>query len=369
MSCLLAFILFASAAIFYSQGYRFDFKAKRIVQTGGIFLKVEPKQASVFLNDKLKDKTDFLFGNVLLKNLLPEKYKVRVEKEGFHPWAKNLEVNEKEVTEAKRVVLIPKNPRLKILTSEIKNFWFFPDGGKIIFLRENEGGWTLHSYSPDEKKERQILKEKDVAKTGAKFIGLRFSPSQQEALLKTEIKGAAKNFLLDLTKNPPPLKSAIGSETNTVFSSQKINGDLYYLDKEGHLVKSGKNLVEGIFKDFKVSPDFQKVVLITDYEIWVLFLREQSAAPKRKELEKIYLTRFSKKIGEIFWYNSEYLIFNVGEEIKIAEIDNRDRLNIVDLTGFQNSQLEGIKIFFNLFDKKLYVLNKDNLFISEKLLP
>jgi len=291
LTCLFLFLLIAPSAIFYSQGYRIDFNPPagglKIVQTGGIFLKVEPKQATVFVDEKLKKKTDFLFGTILIKNLLPGWHKIRVEKNGFHSWEKNLEIKEKEVTEAKNIILIPQNPKFTVLTQGIKNFSDFPE-----------------------------------------------------------------------------LKEIFPTSTNATTSNSP-----YYLDESGYLFKNGEKLSEMSFKTLKISPNFQKLALIRDYEIRLLFIEPQSSQPQRKANEQIYLTRFSKKIGEVFWYNPDYLLFNVGGEIKITEIDNRDQLNIADLISFKESETENLKIFFDQNNKKLYILNKGDFSVSEKLLP
>ena len=86
---------------------------------------------------------------------------------------------------------------------------------------------------------------------------------------------------------------------------------------------------------------------------------------EKKVGEEIFLTRFSEKIGEVFWLTSHYLIFNTGSKIKIAEIDDRDKINIVDLVEFPDP-----KIFWNQNNKKLYILSEKNLYTSrERLAP
>ncbi|MBU4481664.1 hypothetical protein KKH59_05170 [Patescibacteria group bacterium] len=405
LSCLFLFLLIAPSVIFYSQGYRVDFNPPaggiKIVQTGGIFLKVEPKQATVFVDEKSKKKTDFLFGTILIKNLLPGWHKIRVEKDGFHPWEKNLEIKEKEVAEAKNIILIPQNPNFTVLTQGINNFWFSLDGKKIIFLRAREQEWELFSYEIDKGVENYLIKEKDIGE-GVEIDDLKFSSDQKEIILETKIKPASakatagrddfKKIILDISRVPPILTNAttspaqileqnLGGQAEDFLVSQKINGESYELDNSGKLFKNGGKLSEMSFKTIKISPNFQKLALIQDYEIWLLFIEPQSSQPQRKANEQIYLTRFSKKIGEVFWYNSDYLLFNVGGEIKITEIDNRDRLNIADLisftplesppflTGFKESEAEKFKIFFDQNNKKLYILNKGNFSVSEKLLP
>ena len=93
-----------------------------------------------------------------------------------------------------------------------------------------------------------------------------------------------------------------------------------------------------------------------------MFLKEKLDSPQKKAGEKLFLIRLSEKIGDCFWLNSNYLVFNAGNKIKIAEIDDRDRINIVDITEFENPE-----IFFNKNDKKLYLLSGENLYRSEAL--
>jgi len=145
LSFLTLFLLLAPAIVLYSQGYRFDLENKKLSQTGGLFLKVLPKQAEVYLDDKLSKKTDFFFGSVLIENLLPQKYKIRVRKEGFYAWEKNLEIKEKQVAEAKNIILFPENPKFNVLFSEVEKFWFSPDQKKLVLLENDvqSGLWAL----------------------------------------------------------------------------------------------------------------------------------------------------------------------------------------------------------------------------------
>ncbi len=81
--------------------------------------------------------------------------------------------------------------------------------------------------------------------------------------------------------------------------------------------------------------------------------------------------RLSEKITDVFWLNDNYLIFMAGDKIKISEIDYRDRLNIIDIFEIKKLPQNGsaVKMFWNQFDKKLYLLSKNNLYSSDALLP
>jgi len=422
--CLFLFLLIAPAAVFYSQGYRFDFETKKITQTGGLFLKIEPKQVEIYLNGKLEKKTDFFFGSALIENLLPRKYKIEIKKEGYEPWEKNLEVKEKEVIEVKNIVLIPENPNFSILTENVKEFWFSPDEKKIILSEKTEAGWALKLYDLERNVKSHLIDDKDVYSKGADLMGLDFSPDSKEIYLNIGVKEqdsnppaalplvkderAPKNFALKLDKLPPVLtERKITPKTEDIVISQVVfNDENYYLDNSGHLFKNGEKITEKPFpikaeteyklnifpeniflrenktlylfssnsKSFekffenasllKISPDNKKLVLISDYEIWILFLKETTSQPQRKAREQLFLVRLSEKIGDCFWLNSDYLIFNAANKIKIAEIDDRDKINIVDVAEFESPE-----IFWNQVDKKLYILSGENLSQSGKLLP
>jgi len=135
---------------------------------------------------------------------------------------------------------------------------------------------------------------------------------------------------------------------------------LYCLDEKG---KSFQKLFEHL-NNTRFSPDSKEAVYFNNYEIWVLFLEKKYEQPQKEAREKLFITRFSEKIDEVFWYTNHYLIFNSGDKIKVAETDDRDKINIVDLAEFKNP-----KIFWNQNEKKLYILTEETLFTSEKIAP
>jgi len=76
------FLIVIPVIILYSSGYRLsdDFK---IVKTGGIFISNNESGASVLLNGKLKKSAGILDKNMLVQNVKPGNYTVKVEKEGI----------------------------------------------------------------------------------------------------------------------------------------------------------------------------------------------------------------------------------------------------------------------------------------------
>jgi len=398
---ILFFIISVSLTL-YTQGYRPDFKNKKLTKTGGLFLKVQPKQVNVYLNDKFFKKTDFIFGSLLIENLLPKKYKIKIEKEGYFPWEKNLEVKENNVTEAKYIILFPKKLNFGILFTEIENFWVSLGGKKMIFLEKKENEKFLSLYDLEKKIKNTLIK---LPENDFELIDFWLSGDEKIVYLKVKSKEEIKIFSLNLEEIQPKLKETIQEKLpfeNIAF--KKTEKEIYYLTNSGFIYKSDSdfkfriqinrnpfpierdeeykleifgdwlflkegekffyfNQEEDNFEkiqeevlNYKISPDNEKLAIFSNNEILVFFLKDKITQPTKQKGEKVFITRFSEKIGDLFWLNSDYLIFSVGNKIKVCEIDDRDRMNIYDLGEFEEP-----KIFFNEVEKNLYILSKGNL--------
>lgn len=457
--CVFLFLLITPLVIFYSQGYRFDFNppsgGKRITQTGGLFLKVEPKQVKIFVNGELTKKTDFFFGSALIENLLPKKYEILVKKptvptqEGYQSWEKTLEIKEKEVTEVKNILLIPENLNLNVLVKGVKDFFPSNDEKKVILRKEGENGWYITLFDLEKNVETFLTEGKDLSRKKVDFLSLQWSFDSKKVLLEAAINEEQKYFILELDKSSPvspiPLNITGVSEKISFdpVNSQKIffqkegslfeidyetkiiselistnlityeasNDDIFELDSSGFLFTlnlSNKNqekmnsepfpikektyyqiflklpeifLIEDdslfrfnyeqkdfekIFepiKNLEFSKDSKKMMFFNDDEILVRYLTDILEQPIKKTGDIQLIARFSEKINNCFWLNDYYLIFNTEDKFKIAEIDDRDRIQIWDIVQIKNS-----KIFFNQTDKKLYILSEGNFYASDVLI-
>ncbi|MBI2330012.1 PEGA domain-containing protein [Candidatus Daviesbacteria bacterium] len=126
---LVAITIIASIAIFLAKGYTFSTKEKRIVGTGIISVSSEPDAASVFIDGHLTTAT-----NTTIASLTPKNYAVKIVKEGFIPWEKQISVKEGLVTEVK-VTLFPAIPTIYPLTfNGVENSTLSPDGSKLAYI-------------------------------------------------------------------------------------------------------------------------------------------------------------------------------------------------------------------------------------------
>ncbi|MBI3980594.1 PEGA domain-containing protein [Candidatus Microgenomates bacterium] len=140
------FILISLGLIIYARGYRLDFKSKKILGTGLLVATSLPDGASVYLNDHLTTATNTTI------NLAPGEYKVRIVKDGYLPWQKNLKVREEIVTKTE-ATLFPSTPELKPLSvNGAINPSLSSDGTKLVFavktdeengLEDKSGLWVI----------------------------------------------------------------------------------------------------------------------------------------------------------------------------------------------------------------------------------
>ncbi len=374
--CLMAvFALTAPLVSFYMQGWRIDFEAKKIVKTGGLYFKILPRDAQIAVDNKEPVKTDFLFGTKFIDNLLPKEHTLSVEKSGYWTWQKNIKVREEQVAEVKNILLVPKDIKFTILAKNAAELW--ADNQKIFFKEATSA----------------------IADKGKSQILYTFDPQ-------------TSSITYSVPKAQPPAKKELPLllSSQTVFY-QKQGNDIYYLDHLGWLYKTDESLEQKtkineaaiaiipkakyelwlfdaffflrqnntlyllnpnskVFEKFfeplseiEISPDGQKMLYFSDSEIRILFLKDNEDEPLKKAGDKIMIVRLSDKITDAVWLNSSYIIFSAGGKIKVAEIDDRDKINIVAMTD-----LPAKKLIFLSSDKRLYLLSETTLYSSDKII-
>jgi len=145
---LLVIVAAAAVAIFLAKGYTFSSKEKWIVGTGILTISSSPDAASVFMDGHLTTAT-----NTTISSLSPKTYDVKIVKEGFIPWQKQVSIKEGLVTEVK-VTLFPAIPTIYPLSfNGVQNPTLSPDGEKLAYVvpASKKAGiwvWTQASNQP-----------------------------------------------------------------------------------------------------------------------------------------------------------------------------------------------------------------------------
>ena len=206
----------AAGAIFWARGFKPDFK-KGIERTGLLVITSTPTAASVFLDGRLTAATD-----TNIAYLDPKTYRVRIEKEGYSTWEKDVDVVADLAVEI-RALLFPVAPGIKPLTTAgASSPALSPDGTKIVYGTAGEnGGLFLLPMSdrpfPFRQGPRLLVKNQpnfDFSK--AIFI---WGPDSKELIAQffdDEGKTVA-NLLVDSDKKDQPVHD-ITASLNATFS-------------------------------------------------------------------------------------------------------------------------------------------------------
>lgn len=109
------FIILVPILLMYSSGYRLD-DALSVVKTGGIYIHSDLSNTRVHIDGDFVEDNGVLLKNTLIQNLRPNKvYKVRVEKDGYYTWEKDLYVRPNLVTEG-RILMLEVNKELRTVS-------------------------------------------------------------------------------------------------------------------------------------------------------------------------------------------------------------------------------------------------------------
>lgn len=137
---IIFFLMLGYGLLIYATGKRLTRDGK-LVGVGIIQVDATPDNSKIYLNNELKKE-----GDTNIENLRPGRYTVKVEKENYSPWQKEIEVVEGKVIPL-RVKLFPSNPSLTAATfNGVFSPKISPDNRKIAFgiqMEGKKGLWVL----------------------------------------------------------------------------------------------------------------------------------------------------------------------------------------------------------------------------------
>ncbi len=247
------------------------------------------------------------------------------------------------------------------LDQKIEDIYFVPESpGRFFivssFLKNNPGAKT-------EKKEKALIKidleENKIYFVLNKILALDIEKNaiyyldEDGYIFESDFLGKSKKRI-----NSSPISTASQEEykikASKPFVGLMAGEKLYLFQKDGNFQKNISPVSNFIF-----SPALSSVAVSSGYEIKVIYLKKKYSQPEKNKGEESFLTRLSEKINDMFWYTDNYLIFSSGNEINVSEIDDRDKINIAELTYFKSPRL-----FWDSKNNKVYVLSEGKLFSS-----
>lgn len=355
--------------------------------------------------------------------MIPGEYKISVEKENYHPWNKNLKVEEKTVTKAENIYLFPEKNTFNLFKDDINDFFLSENKQNIIYLTNNQE--LIYNNNT-------ILSSVNFKKYLSKIEDVQFFPNLENILIQgkslqnktiyyslnlntlnlanLKFLETASNFYLanesviyqsNGTINKYVLSNkrtsiirdevdVFTAKDNTIYSVEKkmlikiegnretnlsekqitldnykleiISGRLFAFDNSNlYLFNENKKDFEFFLKtknlNYDILPD--KIIFNTGTELWLLLLKDFETPFFKNSGSLIFLSRFSSEIKNVTWFNDDYFLYTINNNVYVSEIDNRDNINV-----FKLSDLSAQKIWFN--KNILYLLSENKIYNSSE---
>ena len=154
---LFLFVVSGLWVVFYSQGWRLNTEncrfndlfncSVKLRKTGAVFIETKPKGVVIKIDNKIfQDKSGLIQSGTLITKLSPKNYKIKIEKDGYLSWTKNLRVESGLVTEIPKIILLPEKIEKKIVSTPkpVDNFWInsqqkivFKNNGTLYYLQDS----------------------------------------------------------------------------------------------------------------------------------------------------------------------------------------------------------------------------------------
>ena len=358
---VMVFILAGGLAVFYSNGWRFDPATLNINQVGAIFLQVTPPDADLTIEkSRFKFKSGLLRSGTLIANLFPKKYLVKVSKNGYQGWSKEVEVKPSLVTEVPPIILLPEKFSLgQPIASDLSDFWIGPNekmiflkSGALYFNKQKLAGQIVYGWQPDgttviTKNENQEYFLIDLNKPTSGFninLGfnnLRASLKDYSAIAKIDFNPLSKNELIIATSKGLYTIDFKNTKFKTVFQGETrdfiANEDelLFLAGSQLWIYNLSLNSKESLsqkilggnqpltdFSTLKSAPDGHYLALI-DENGELLFLNRQSLAFLTIKPSASAVT-FSPDSKKAAWLSdkNELGIYNLAENDDGADKNN-----------------------------------------------
>ena len=447
--CVILFFILAPYIVLYSMGYRVDFINKKIVATGGIYVRSYPLANQIIIDSKIEGKPGMFLNAFFVQNLLPKNHNVLVKKTGYFDYQKNIPVIENQVTKLENILLIKQNISFNLLAGNINYFSVSPDGKNILTAGPGTKSIGFEYFSLSNLNQK---KNYSLPLQNAEIVDIKWSDNSGVALIKIQKYSDISYYIFDSSKtsqqtlalayldknsqqiafNPQNTAQLFYIENKILYSLKQnkpsaviknlltykiLGNNILWLSSDGFLQQSdisGK-LIQKIteekivvnpaenyeiidsfektflkknnalllldnesknFKDFNApidnynllfSPDGKNMVYFNNSEIYLYSFSETS----EKKNVKLFFANSQETISKCFWVNNDYIIFESGNKIIISEIDYRGNINAVEVSqNYEKSaDSKNPKIYYNGRDTKIYILNGNSLFSSEKITP
>jgi hypothetical protein len=364
-------LILTTLVILLARGYTIDFTNKRLESTGILALNSLPDGALVYINEISKDVT-----NTSITDLKPGNYKIKLEKDGFRTWEKEVLIQKELVTEIE-ALLVPIYPSFKPLTyTGVNRPSISPDGQKIIYFVYNQGSssglWLVdleeRPFNLSQKPELLLAASENNPFVNIK--SLEWSPDSSEVLITTD----TGSQLLNLKTNVSQSQS--NEQTASIRTDWTSQDKLITTNRLKTISEKDQQFLKEIDKPMW-SPDSDKILYSinenneTHYYVYNLesVSKINNLTPSSNPIKIMSISSTEKQSIQWFPNSTHLLLVHGGEEESRVEVIESDGGNpsqifagkIKDLQVYPNPNGNKVIVLTNFgednSDFNLYSLN------------
>ena len=208
--CVTAFFVLLAVILYYSFGYKYNLEDGKTVQVGAIIVKTEPEKSDIYINRELFKNNilgDLFSDYTKIENLNPETYNVKIEKNDYFSWEKNIGVQGGYITELKNIVLLKNNYESEVLlngiaaNTELNNIWESNNKNKIAYQKINEGKLDIFIFDTKDDKQKIAINSNILSLEKCQnynFDNLIWSNNDTKIILRINCDENYSRYLIDL---------------------------------------------------------------------------------------------------------------------------------------------------------------------------
>ena len=200
----------------FSLSYKFDRRNFKFTKTGIISVRTQPSGATMTLDGKLMvDKTP-----LSVPELLPGKYPISLELDGYYPYDSEVEVEASKVTRLEKVILFPLRPDIEQVNKErISFFWVDETNSYLYYVNRDEN--TVYRSDMEGNRFEQVCSFTPIAPAPRKW---EISPDKTRLAYFNQRQVGIVTLPQGRKKNPA------GDTVVLDFPSDIINDVFWYAD-------------------------------------------------------------------------------------------------------------------------------------------
>lgn len=215
----------------------------------------------------------------------------------------------------------------------------------VLFFLEDT---LLYRVDTSDPASSPILVQDNVAAYDISGNDIYYLSSENGLVYRTSPRGEAADRD-QITPSPVTVKaeslySLITYDKDRLIILDTTDGTLVVFNKkftDNPLKKIGSGV-----KEVQYSDDGKKILFSTDNEIFVYFNQDWETQPIRAIDTTMQIARFSTPIRNVQWTKDyEHILFSLGNSIKMAELDNRDRRDLSDILTLETLPLQILSRF------------------------